>query len=116
MQGSGTRRWRIGKQEDHRFIPDQPLRILQNFVAQEEHVLESGDMLYLPPQWAHDGIAEASASGDCMTWSIDSARRLRKSWPINFEFFAGQFATRRSLPRPRLVTTKTPCRNWQSDD
>ena len=70
LQGSGTRRWRIGKQEDHRFIPDQPLRILQNFVAQEEHVLESGDMLYLPPQWAHDGIAEASASGDCMTWSI----------------------------------------------
>ena len=70
LQGSGTRRWRIGKQNDHRFIPDQPLRILQNFVAQAEYLLESGDMLYLPPQWAHDGVAEASKTGDCMTWSI----------------------------------------------
>jgi 50S ribosomal protein L16 3-hydroxylase len=29
-------------------------------------VLEPGDMLYLPPNYAHDGIAE----GECMTWSI----------------------------------------------
>ncbi len=70
LQGSGTRRWQIGKQDDHRFIPDQPLRILQNFVAQDEYILESGDMLYLPPQWAHDGVAEGSKTGDCMTWSI----------------------------------------------
>jgi 50S ribosomal protein L16 3-hydroxylase len=29
-------------------------------------VLEPGDMLYLPPRWAHDGIAE----GECQTYSI----------------------------------------------
>jgi 50S ribosomal protein L16 3-hydroxylase len=29
-------------------------------------VLEPGDMLYLPPQYAHDGVAE----GECMTASI----------------------------------------------
>jgi 50S ribosomal protein L16 3-hydroxylase len=29
-------------------------------------VLNPGDMLYLPPKYAHDGIAE----GECMTWSI----------------------------------------------
>jgi len=29
-------------------------------------VLEPGDMLYLPPRWAHDGIAQ----GECQTYSI----------------------------------------------
>jgi 50S ribosomal protein L16 3-hydroxylase len=30
-------------------------------------VLEPGDMLYLPPRWAHDGVAEG---GECMTYSV----------------------------------------------
>ena len=43
-----------------------PLKILADFSAEQEWVLEPGDMLYLPPQYAHDGIAE----GECMTCSI----------------------------------------------
>jgi 50S ribosomal protein L16 3-hydroxylase len=43
-----------------------PLKILANFEPEQEFVLEPGDMLYLPPRYAHDGIAE----GDCMTYSI----------------------------------------------
>ncbi|MET5013169.1 cupin domain-containing protein, partial [Burkholderia pseudomallei] len=43
------------------------LKILTNFEPEEEWVLEPGDMLYLPPRWAHDGIAEG---GECMTCSI----------------------------------------------
>jgi 50S ribosomal protein L16 3-hydroxylase len=43
-----------------------PLKILQNFEAEEEFVLNPGDMLYLPPQYAHDGVAV----GECMTWSV----------------------------------------------
>jgi 50S ribosomal protein L16 3-hydroxylase len=39
---------------------------LQNFEAEEEFVLNPGDMLYLPPKYAHDGVAE----GECMTWSM----------------------------------------------
>jgi 50S ribosomal protein L16 3-hydroxylase len=70
LQGSGQRRWRIGNPTEHLLDPDQPLRILKNFVAQEEYVLEAGDMLYLPPQWAHDGVAVSPETGDCMTWSI----------------------------------------------
>lgn len=70
LQGSGRRRWRISKQTDHEFLPDQPLKILRNFKAEDEWLLEPGDMLYLPPQWAHDGIAESGDAGDCMTWSI----------------------------------------------
>ena len=75
FQASGRRRWKIGKQKDFSLQPGVPLKILQNFQADEEFVLEAGDMLYLPPRYAHDGIAESSARpdgkpADCMTYSI----------------------------------------------
>jgi 50S ribosomal protein L16 3-hydroxylase len=66
LQAHGRRRWRIGRQKDQSLVPDMPVKILANFVPEQEFVLEPGDMLYLPPQWAHDGIAE----GECMTYSI----------------------------------------------
>ena len=67
LQASGQRRWRIGRQKDLSLEPDVPLKILSHFEPEEEHVLNPGDMLYLPPRWAHDGIAEGD---DCMTYSI----------------------------------------------
>jgi 50S ribosomal protein L16 3-hydroxylase len=67
LQASGQRRWRIGRQKDLTLQPDVPLKILQNFEPEEEHVLEAGDMLYLPPRWAHDGDALGE---NCMTYSI----------------------------------------------
>jgi 50S ribosomal protein L16 3-hydroxylase len=66
LQVHGKRRWRIGRMNDATLVPDVPLKILANFEPEEEHVLEPGDMLYLPPRWAHDGVAE----GECMTCSI----------------------------------------------
>lgn len=67
LQATGRRRWRIGRQRDLSLQPDVPLKILQRFEPEEEFVLEPGDMLYLPPRWAHDGDA---VGGDCMTCSI----------------------------------------------
>jgi 50S ribosomal protein L16 3-hydroxylase len=66
LQAFGRRRWRIGRQKDLSLQPNVPLKILSNFVPEEELVLEPGDMLYLPPGYAHDGIAE----GECMTYSV----------------------------------------------
>lgn len=67
LQAQGRRRWRIGPQRDFTLLEDVPLKILANFEAQQEFVLEPGDMLYLPPRYAHDGVA---VGGDCMTYSI----------------------------------------------
>ncbi|THU02055.1 cupin domain-containing protein [Lampropedia puyangensis] len=67
LQAKGTRLWRIGKQKDLTLQQGVPLRILENFEAEEEWLLEPGDMLYLPPLYAHDGIAQGN---DCMTYSI----------------------------------------------
>jgi 50S ribosomal protein L16 3-hydroxylase len=66
LQAHGKRRWRIGRQKDLSLREDIPLKVLANFEPEEEFVLEPGDMLYLPPRYAHDGIAE----GECMTYSI----------------------------------------------
>jgi 50S ribosomal protein L16 3-hydroxylase len=68
LQGLGRRRWRIGGAAEVRpaWVPDQPLKLLVDFQPAEEWVLEPGDMLYLPPGWAHDGVAE----DDCLTFSI----------------------------------------------
>jgi 50S ribosomal protein L16 3-hydroxylase len=66
LQVHGKRRWRFGAQRDLSLKPGLPLKVLQHFDPQEEWVLEPGDMLYLPPHIAHDGVAE----GECMTCSI----------------------------------------------
>ena len=75
LQASGSRRWKISKQKDLTLQPDKPLKILQTFEPEEEFVLHAGDMLYLPPRYAHDGVAKAGAdergeAADCMTYSI----------------------------------------------
>ncbi len=66
LQGLGHRRWQISTQADHSLIEGAPLRILKDFRIEQEWVLAAGDMLYLPPHCAHNGIAE----DDCMTYSI----------------------------------------------
>ncbi len=67
LQAHGQRRWQIGRQKDLTLRDDVPLKILANFVPEQTFVLEPGDMLYLPPGYAHDGVA---VGGDCMTYSI----------------------------------------------
>jgi len=66
IQVHGKRRWRIGKQKNALLRNDVPLKIIANFEPEEEYLLEAGDLLYLPPGWAHDGVAE----GECMTCSV----------------------------------------------
>jgi 50S ribosomal protein L16 3-hydroxylase len=67
LQVSGRREWAIGRQRDLSLEPDLPLKILASFEPEQRFVLEPGDMLYLPPRYAHDGVA---VGGDCMTYSI----------------------------------------------
>ncbi|NUT61197.1 cupin domain-containing protein [Herbaspirillum sp. C9C3] len=66
LQAHGQRRWRISAQDDLTLEEGVPLKILSHFQPEQEFVLEPGDMLYLPPQYAHDGVAV----GECMTYSI----------------------------------------------
>ncbi|PHV11656.1 cupin [Chitinimonas sp. BJB300] len=66
LQVGGKKRWRISAQTDLRLVEDAPLKVLKHFEAEQEWVLEHGDMLYLPPKYAHEGVALEAGQ----TWSI----------------------------------------------
>jgi 50S ribosomal protein L16 3-hydroxylase len=69
LQAAGSRVWRIARMRpsgERGLLEGAPLQILRRFSPEEEYLLEPGDMLYLPPGWAHDGVA----IGECMTCSV----------------------------------------------
>jgi 50S ribosomal protein L16 3-hydroxylase len=66
LQGTGQRRWETGTQTDLALVDGAPLKILRDFRPDDCSLLEPGDMLYLPPHVAHNGIAV----DECITCSI----------------------------------------------
>jgi 50S ribosomal protein L16 3-hydroxylase len=66
VQGRGRRRWRLSRQRDLALDTQAPLKVLRNFRPSIEWTLESGDMLYLPPGIAHEGVAIEP----CITYSV----------------------------------------------
>ena len=69
IQGLGRRRWQVGQMcdADTPLLPHDDLRLLADFQPTEEWVLEAGDILYVPPRCAHNGVA---VGDDCMTYSV----------------------------------------------
>jgi 50S ribosomal protein L16 3-hydroxylase len=101
LQGSGTRRWRVSAQRDLALVANAPLKILRRFRPQREWSLEAGDLLYLPPCYAHHGVATA----DCVTWSIGCRAPARQEMAARFlEFLQDNLQLGRRLPRPRPQT------------
>ena len=68
LQATGKRKWMISDKpvSDDNFEANLPLKIIKEFKAESEWILEAGDMLYLPANVAHYGIGIE----DCMTFSI----------------------------------------------
>ena len=97
--GHGRRRWRISTPARSRGRSRaRRSRCCAASAPEEEWVLEPGDMLYLPPGVAHDGVALEP----CMTYSIGfrapAPRRARARVP---RLDAGARRPRRHVPRPR---------------
>ena len=76
LQGQGRRRWRLSRQRDHALEPGLPLQILARFRPEEECTLEPGDMLYLPPGVAHDGVAIDACSTHSIGFRAPAAQDL----------------------------------------
>jgi 50S ribosomal protein L16 3-hydroxylase len=66
VQSQGKRCWRVSRQRNLDLVADAPLKILRNFTADREWTVAPGDVLYLPPRYAHDGIA----IDECITCSV----------------------------------------------
>ncbi len=75
IQGAGERTWRVGaaplSAADEVLIDDLDVTVIdtdasEGFEWGSEYRVEPGDLLYLPPRWAHEGVAVT----DCLTLSV----------------------------------------------
>jgi 50S ribosomal protein L16 3-hydroxylase len=105
LQGEGRRRWRIGPGTHTDFLPGLPLKILRNFKPVQEWVLEPGDMLYLPPGYAHEGVALNA----CFTYSIGFRAPTRQELAADFlDYLHDTLALDGMLADPDLRPTSHP--------
>jgi 50S ribosomal protein L16 3-hydroxylase len=102
IQAQGQRRWRLGFQKDQTLIEDLPVKILANFEPELEYVLNEGDILYLPPGCAHEGVAV----GECMTYSVGFRQPMRGE-------LAAELLLRLSEDCPNLLPEKAYRDKWQ---
>lgn len=87
-QAQGRRQWSLTTQNccESNFMPDIPLRIMQEFAVEAEYVLEEGDMLYLPAHVGHHGTA---LSAECMTFSFGYRSSSRQEiWDSFGDFYS----------------------------
>jgi len=107
LQAEGSRRWQISSEKrvtDEQLIPDIEMRIMREFRAEEEWLLEPGDMLYLPPNIPHFGVAQ----GACITYSVGfRAPTLHQMWGHYVEYLL-QTTADRFYSDPDLQATRHP--------
>jgi 50S ribosomal protein L16 3-hydroxylase len=107
VQGEGARRWRVGRQRDLSLVDGAPLRILRRFQPAREWLLGPGDMLYLPPRWAHDG----RAVGSCITYSIGFRAPAAQELAERFlEFLQDTLRLEGQYGDPGLTPQRRPAR------
>lgn len=108
VQGLGRRRWELGALCDDTtpLMPHDGLRLLADFEATQEWILEPGDILYVPPRVAHRGTA---VGDDCMTYSIGfrapSRAELIESWADDM---AAELSDSDRYDDPHLVQQDNP--------
>jgi 50S ribosomal protein L16 3-hydroxylase len=105
LQIAGSRRWRISGQRDLSLIEGAPLRLLRKFRAGREWLLGPGDMLYLPPRIAHDGIAVSP----CLTASVGFRAPSAQELAARFlEFLQDELALDGTYADPDLRLQRHP--------
>lgn len=111
IQAEGQRQWEIACQFDPSLRPNEELKILSRFKAEQKWLCEPGDLLYLPPGVAHRGIAKGN---DCLTYSVGF--RSANPWDIADEGFAlrqelqPEATSQSAKPDPWLQATDDPSR------
>ncbi|MBC7530408.1 MAG: cupin domain-containing protein [Oligoflexus sp.] len=88
IQAIGRRRWQFGEHalDEPGFIDGLDMKILKEFKADHDFVLEPGDMLYLPPLIAHHGVAQ----GECVTYSVGFRAPTQNELLVSYSQFLMQ--------------------------
>lgn len=108
LQGQGKRLWRVGGvvNETTPLRDDTDMKILTDFTVLDEWVLEPGDLLYLPPNVAHWGIAQ---SDDCVTYSVGFRAPSESEMLLGFsQFVAEELSADQRFADPELPLQEDP--------
>ncbi|HKW80250.1 MAG TPA: cupin domain-containing protein [Casimicrobiaceae bacterium] len=105
LQGSGRRRWRLSRQRDLALVPGRPLKILARFRPDAECTLAPGDMLYLPPGCAHDGVALDAGTTCSIGFRAPSAQELATGF---LDWLRDDIALEGRYADPGLRPTREP--------
>ena len=111
LQGEGRRRWRISTQRNLALVEGAPLKILRQFRSRRGWILQPGDLLYLPPRCAHEGVALT----DCITYSIGFRAPGAQELGARFlEFLQDELRVEGMYEDPGLQPARRPA--WLADD
>ncbi len=108
LQADGIREWQIENtaRAKNNTSVSSTIAILGDFIADDTWELQAGDMLYLPPQYAHHGIAK---SEPCMTWSIGfRAPSVDEMLPDIINYLMEDESATVRFRDPRRAATVTP--------
>lgn len=110
LQGIGSRQWKISEQTDLELDSDAPLKILKKLKASETFDVTAGDMLYLPPHVAHEGVA-TQTEGFCTTYSVGFRAPTHQEIADGFLDWVGATSELDGrLEDPDLTATTNPAR------
>ena len=110
LQGIGKRRWKLSTQSDLSLDPEAPLKILKKMSTEQTVDVTAGDLLYLPPHVAHDGVA-MQEEGFCTTYSVGFRAPTHQEIADGFlDWLGATSEIEGRLSDPDLPATANPAR------
>lgn len=98
LQIGGEKRWQISGEQNTPLIEGAPLKILSEFCAEQSWTLQHGDMLYLPPKYAHFGVNLSAGMTYSIGFRAPSAQELSTQFLEYWLEFAAPLAGRYADP------------------
>ena len=85
IQGSGKRHWQVGLPDDslEQLIPHPDLKQVSPFTPTIDVITEPGDILYIPPNHPHNGVAIENALNFSIGFQAPSAQELFSAFADN---------------------------------
>lgn len=107
IQGEGKRRWQVGNPDPSltEIIPHEDLKQVSTFNAVIDEITEPGDLLYIPPNHPHDGVALDNSINYSVGFQAPSAQELISAF-ADYQLDNHLFEQR--FDDSKRVATKTP--------
>jgi 50S ribosomal protein L16 3-hydroxylase len=107
VQGTGRRTWQVSARHDGQLINNSELKILKNFSSEGHCTLGKGDILYLPPHYAHHGVGDSES----FTFSIGFRAPDFTKLKVDFlDYLDSKCQIDKTYTDPNIRPTKYPAK------